>query len=82
MADALVIGLAKKVKRGGKSSADEEPADDEGEGDDKEMSLDEAEDSAVDDLLSAIDEGDKGAAKTALRDFVKACVKRLEKGDY
>ena len=82
MADALVIGLAKKVKPKGKSTSDEEGADD--SGDDKEMSLDEVEDSAVDDMIAALsgDKPDREAFKTGLRDFVKACVARDEGGEY
>jgi hypothetical protein len=44
--------------------------------------LDEVESSAIDDLLAAIDEGDKAAAKAALRDFVTACLKRNEVDEY
>lgn len=82
--DALVIGLAKKVKRKPK---DEEEGGDEPdtEGDDEGMSLDEVEGSAVSDLVEAIDgNGDnrEGRIKDALRDFVRACIKREEGGEY
>lgn len=47
-----------------------------------EMGIDEVEDSAVADLLAGIEAGDAGAVKAALTDFVAACVKRGDKGEY
>lgn len=81
MADAVVIGLAKKVKRGSSSSG-EGPGEDDAE--DEGMSLDEAEDDAVDEMIGALtgDKPDRDTFKSALRDFVKACVAREEKGGY
>jgi hypothetical protein len=76
--DALVIGLAKKVKP-------KKASDDEGdEAEDGGMSLDEVEDDAVDEMIEALkgDEPDRESFKSALKDFVVACVKRQGKGDY
>jgi hypothetical protein len=80
VADAVVIGLAKKVKRAAPSSGAEPEGEDEGEG----MSLDEAEDDAVDELIGELgaDKPDPGAVKSALHDFVEACIKRQTKGEY
>jgi hypothetical protein len=80
VADAVVIGLAKKAKGGQKSSADE--GDDSAE--DAGMSLDEAEDDAVNEMAEVlnIDDEDRGKFKDALKDFVAACVKREQKGEY
>ncbi len=78
MAD-LVIGLARKVK---KPSASKEGADDD-EAEEGQMSLDEVEDDAADEMVAAIDaEVDRDAFKGALKDFVVACIKRQGKGDY
>jgi hypothetical protein len=81
VADAVVIGLAKKVKRGQSSSADE---GDDDAADDAGMSLDEAEDDAVGEMaeILGVEEGDRDAFKSALSDFVRACMKRGEGGEY
>jgi hypothetical protein len=51
--------------------------DDAGEGDDEEMgSYDSVEDSAADELATLSGVEDKAAYKSALRDYVKACVER------
>jgi hypothetical protein len=50
---------------------------DDGDGSDKEMSsYDDVEDNAADDLMDAlgVDEGSREQAKSALADYVKACV--------
>lgn len=74
--DALVIGLAKKVKRGKASE------DDAGEDEDAGMSLDEVEADAYADMVAAQEEGDEEKGRQALKDFVVACIKRQGKGDY
>lgn len=53
--------------------------DDEDDGGEKDMkSYGDVEDSAANDLMDAlgVEEGDRDAAKTALRDYVKACVEK------
>lgn len=80
MADAVVIGLAKKVKPK-KADAEEEASADEGEG--EEMSLDGVEDDAVDELVGALGGGedvDRKAVKAALHDFVRACMQQHQEG--
>lgn len=77
--DALVIGLAKKVKPKGAADDAEEASEGEDTG-----SIDDVEQSAAADLADALgaDSDKVSAIKSALGDFVEACVKRLKGGDY
>lgn len=50
----------------------------------KKSPIDELEDAAVEDFISAagLEGADSGAVKSALRDFVSACMQREEMGEY
>lgn len=82
----LAAMLAKKMPAPGKDDepdmeVDIEPAEGDGEaGPDEGATA--SDESAMDDLMAAIEQGDKGAGLSALKDIIRNCVRDELKDEY